>query len=338
MVAVYMKHSSAFFLVSCLLFLGTQAQDQTHPVILGQPWKDTRGMPINAHGAGLLYHNGTYYMFGEIKKGKTWLVAGQNWEDYRVSAGGISCYTSKDLLHWKFQEVALPPTTGDPSSDLDTSRVIERPKVLYNRKTKKFVMWMHIDKNDYSYARAGVAVSDQPQGPYHYIGAVRPNGQMSRDMTVFQDDDGRAYLVYSSENNNTMQVCLLSEDYLAPTRSYTRILENQRREAPAMFKSGDKYYLITSLCSGWDPNAAIYAVADSVMGVWKIEGNPCTGKDADKTFYSQSTYVLPLEGKPGQFLFMADRWNKTDLEDSRYIWLPLTVKDGKVEIKWVASK
>jgi hypothetical protein len=76
-------------------------------------------------------------LFGEIKKGKTWLVPGQSWECYRVPAGGISCYSSKDLSTWKYEGVALAPVIGDPLNDIDTSKVIERPKVIYNKTTKK---------------------------------------------------------------------------------------------------------------------------------------------------------------------------------------------------------
>ena len=297
----------------------------------GQNWLDTGGHVINAHGAGVLYHDSVYYLFGEIKKGPTRLVANQSWEDYRVAAGGVSCYTSRDLVHWVHRGTALAATVGDTASDLDTGRVIERPKVIYNARTKQFVLWMHIDRNDYSYARAGVAVSDRPEGPYRYLGSYRPNGEMSRDMTVYKDDDGRAYLFYASENNNTMQVCLLSNDYLSPTPVYKRIFIGQRREAPAVFKSQGHYYLITSLCSGWDPNAARYGVADSLLGEWRQQGNPCAGADSATTFGAQSSYVLPV-GKD-RFIFMADRWNKTNLERSGYLWLPLQVVDGRVEIR-----
>jgi hypothetical protein len=116
-------------------------------------------------------------MFGEIKTGVTWQVPGQSWEDYRVPAGGVSCYSSKDLVKWKYGGVALASVTGNSNNDLDTSRVIERPKVVYNKKTKKFVMWMHVDANDYSYSQAGVAISDNPGGPYKYLGSVKPNGK-----------------------------------------------------------------------------------------------------------------------------------------------------------------
>ncbi len=306
---------------------GATAQAQL-PSVNGELY-DTDHNLLNAHGAGIMYHNGVYYLFGEIKKGKTWLVPGQQWEDYRVPAGGVSCYSSKDLKHWKYEGVALAPVKGQPENDLDTGRVIERPKVIYNSKTKQFVMWMHVDKKDYSYSRAGVAVSDKPTGPYRYIRSVQPNGQMSRDMTVFQDDDGKAYLVYSSEQNNTMQVCLLADDYLSPTTTFSRILVNRRREAPALFKNDGKYYLITSSCTGWSPNAAAYAVAQNPLGPYQEFGNPCKGPGAETTYEAQSTYVLPVKGG---YIFMADRWNKTDLEKSNYIWLPLTVKNGEVEI------
>ncbi len=329
------------FIIICILFLSARLiaqnkmQAEKKVFVNGKKWMDTEGNYINAHGAGILFHKGTYYMFGEIKKGKTWLVPNQSWEDYRVPAGGISCYSSKDLAAWKYEGIALPSVTGDPQNDIDTSKVIERPKVVYNNATKKFVMWMHIDANDYSYSQSGVAVSDHPAGPYKYMGSVKPNGQMARDMTLFKDDNNKAYLVYSSENNNTMHVCLLSDDYLSPAKTYTRILTGRNREAPAMFKHSGKYYLITSGCTGWSPNPATYAVADHPLGPWKEYGNPCIGTGAETTFYSQSTFVLPVKGKPDQYIFIADKWNKLNLEDSRYIWLPLYFEKDKVKIKWV---
>jgi hypothetical protein len=310
------------------------AQNQTD-FVPGEVWKDTNGNPINAHGGGLLFHSGTYYWYGEYKKGDTWRVDYvTTWEDYRVKAGGVSCYSSKDLLNWKFEGIVLKPDTTDKNNDLHISKVIERPKVIYNKKTRKFVMWMHLDSEDYGYARSGVAVSDKPTGPFRFVSSVRPNGSMARDMTIFQDDDGKAYHFFSSENNATMHVCLLSDDYLTHTKRETRILIDQSREAPAVFKYHGKYYLISSACTGWVPNAASYAVADNPLGEWTQYDNPCTGNDANTTFQSQSTYVLPVAGKSNQFIFLADRWNKTNLEDSRYIWLPLVMKDNKPEIQW----
>jgi len=242
-----MKLFSRFFFLFFFLVvaypLWAQQLKQFEP---GKVWKDTEGHPINAHGGGILYYNGVWYWYGEYKKGDTKRVEYvTTWEDYRVHAGGVSCYSSRDLLNWKFEGVALQPNTNDSTHDLHTSKVIERPKVIYNQKTRKFVMWMHLDSEDYSYARSGVAVSDRPAGPFRFIRSERPNGAMARDMTIFQDDDGKAYHFFSSEDNATMHVCLLSDDYLEHTKTESRILIDQSREAPAVFKYKGRYYLIS---------------------------------------------------------------------------------------------
>ena len=117
---------------------------------------------------------------------------------------------------------------------------------------------------------------------------------MSRDQTVFVDDDGRAYQFYSSENNETMYISLLTDDYLKPSGRFTRNFVKESREAPAVFKYNGKYYMLSSGCTGWDPNVAEIAVADSIMGTWKTIGNPCTGPDADKTFYAQRVLTFSL--------------------------------------------
>ena len=300
----------------------------------GQVWKDTDGNPINAHSAGLMYDRGTYYWFGEIKSGKSWLVEYTGWECYRVNAGGVSCYSSKDLYHWKYEGVAMAPVTDDSTSDIHTSKVIERPKVIYNEKTKKYVMWMHIDSEDYKFACAGVAISDKPEGPYTYLGSLRPNGQMSRDQTLFKDTDGKAYQICSSENNETMYINELMDDYLKPTGKFKRIFIGLSREAPAMVKHKGMYYILSSGCTGWDPNPAAYGVSESIMGDYTIVENPCRGKDADKTFYAQSTFILPVQGRENSYIALFDRWNKLDLPDSRYVWLPMHFEGDRMVIEW----
>ena len=325
-----------FFLLASLIGMQElKAKSKVKNIESGEVWRDTNGNPINAHGGGLLYHKGTYYWYGEYKTGATILPSWATWECYRTDVTGISCYSSKDLLNWKFEGIVLPAVKDDANHDLHPSKVLERPKVIYNAKTKKFVMWAHVESADYSKAAAGVAVSDSPTGKFTYLGSFRPNNAMSRDQTVFVDDDGRAYQFCSSENNQTLYISLLSDDYQKPSGRFTRNFIGMSREAPAVFKNKGKYYMITSGCTGWDPNQAELAVADSIMGEWKVIGNPCTGPDADKTFYAQSTHVQPVIGKPNTFIAMFDRWNKKDLQDSRYVWLPVVFKEGKITIPWM---
>ncbi|BES61735.1 glycoside hydrolase family 43 protein [Dysgonomonas capnocytophagoides] len=308
---------------------------ESHLIVSGAEWFDTEGNMINAHGSGILYHEGTYYWYGEYKGDSTyWNPKVPSWECYRTEAGGVSCYSSKDLSNWKFEGVVLEPNLTDTLSELHPSNVLERPKVIYNDQTKKFVLWLHVDSHDYAKAAAGVAVSDTPNGKFEYLGSMRPNDAMSRDMTLFKDDDGKAYHVYSSEENRTLYISLLTDDYLKPTGKFTRNFIDQSREAPAVFKRNNKYYILSSGCTAWDPNQAEYAVADSMLGEWKVMGNPCSGKDADITFYGQSTHVLKIEGKEDAYMAMFDKWNKTDLINSRYIWLPIQFSGDSIDIAW----
>lgn len=308
--------------------------DGTSALVQGEQWLDIDGNPINAHGAGMLFHDGIYYLYGEYKVGETVLPEWATWECYRTDVTGVSCYSSKNLRDWKFEGLVLK-ASEDPDHDLHASKVLERPKVVYNARTGKFVIWAHVESADYSKAAAGVAVADSPVGPFTYLGSFRPNNAMSRDQTVFVDDDGKAYQFASSEDNATLYINELSDDYLKPTGKFTRNFIGESREAPAVFKHDGKYYLLTSGCTGWDPNSAQMAVADDIMGPWKLLGDPCRGVDAEKTFYAQSTYVQPVHGVADCYIALFDRWNKKDLQNSRYVWLPIEWgEDGMPTIPW----
>jgi hypothetical protein len=329
----------------------------------GEIWMDVDSQPIRAHGGGLLFHDGVYYWYGEWKEGPTTLpLANQAWGGTRVEAGGVSCYSSTNLYDWKKQGIVLPSNGQDPTHDLASENVIERPKVIYNTRTKKFVMWLHQDREDYQAARSGVAVSDSPTGPFHYLGSTRPNaralpantaehpvsedtqdpfsrdvmnGQMARDMTLFVDEDGLAYHIYASEENRTLHIALLTDDYLHHSGIFTRAFPWRKMEAPALWKRKGKYYLIASGCTGWQPNPARSAVADHIFGPWTELGNPCRGPAAETTFGGQSTYVLPVVGRPDTYIALFDRWNPSDLAASRYLWLPLTFDaEGKPIVHW----
>lgn len=349
------------------------AADQFQP---GAVWLDNHGLPINAHGGGILRHDGIYYWFGEHK------IQGTAGNEAHV---GVHVYSSRDLYHWRDEGIALKVST-DSKSDIVDGCILERPKVIYCQKTGKFVMWFHLELKGQGYkaARTGVAIADQPTGPYQFLDSFRPNagfwpsnvradekrplttleneflshfpmtggpvpgfpanlvfrrdfvgGQMSRDMTLFVDDNGSAYQIYSSEENSTLQISQLSDDFLKPSGRYVRVFPGGFNEAPAIFKHEGKYFLITSGCTGWQPNAARLAVADSIWGPWTPLGNPCVGANAGNTFESQSTFVFHAEGNHAQLVFMADRWRPENAIDGRYVWLPIQFQDGRPTISWM---
>ncbi|MEG1257742.1 MAG: glycoside hydrolase family 43 protein [Akkermansia sp.] len=340
----------------------------------GEIWHDTNGVAINAHGGGLYKEKGTYYWFGEHK------VGGDAGNQAQV---GVHCYSSKDLLNWKDEGIALKVAAPDSDSLIAQGCILERPKVIYNKKTRKYVMWFHLEVKGKGYGSAfsGRAVSDKVTGPYQFVKAGRINpgkwpmdipkekqtldnapavprlegswypegmdetaffkrdfkdGQMARDMTLFVDAKEKAYHIYSSEENGTMHIAELSDDYLDHTGKFVRVFKGRFMEAPAICKKDGTYYLIASGCTGWSPNAARMAVAKSIWGPWKELKNPCVGKDAEKTFDGQSTFILPVAKKDGEttYLFLADIWRPQNAIDGRYMWLPISFDGDQMIIEW----
>jgi len=141
--------------------------------------KGITGKHVSAHGAGIIRVDDTYYMIGEDKSNGS---AFQN----------VNCYSSTNLVEWNFAGALLSQTS---SGDLGPNRVVERPKVLYNKATNKYVLYMHMDDSGYKEAKVAVAVGDTVCGKYRYLSSFRPAGNQSRDMGLFQDDDGTGYLL-----------------------------------------------------------------------------------------------------------------------------------------------
>ncbi|HCE43959.1 MAG TPA: hypothetical protein DET40_10460 [Lentisphaeria bacterium] len=285
----------------------------------GQIWLDTEDNPINAHGGGILHHEGIYYWYGECRP------EGPSNLDARI---GVSCYKSADLLNWENLGVALFVVHDDPSHPLTSGCKIERPKVLFNAATKTFVMWWHHDLKGWGHAGAyaGVAVADRPEGPFSFIEILKPCGRMARDCTLFQDTDGVASFIYASDDNANLCIHRLGDDYRKPTNIVMQAFPGRFMEAPCVFKHDGRYFFLGSDCTGWTPNEARSASAPTIFGPWKELGNPGLGEGADTTWGGQSTFVLPVAGKPGAFIFMADIWKPENLAGSRHVWLPLFFK------------
>lgn len=307
----------------------TPVETLCHSFRPGEIWCDTDEIAINAHGAGIMHHAGVYYWYGEFK------TAGPEGNTAQV---GVSCYSSTDLYSWKSEGIILP-VSPDPAHELAVGCIIERPKVIFNRRTEKFVLWFHLELlgEGYASARVGVAISDSPTGPFQYQHSFRPDGSMSRDMTLFIDPDSpddAAYLFCASEENQTLHISRLTDDYLGTSGEWVKAFPGRYMEAPALFKHDGRYWFVGSGCTGWAPNAARSAYALSPLGPWVELGNPCDGPDADLTFGAQSTYVLPVAGKPGAFIFLADRWNPENPIDGRYVWLPIEFSGDCFTVRW----
>ena len=301
----------------------------------GNTWNDTNGSSINAHGGCVVYHDGYYYWFGEQRSTN--------------KSDGISCYRSKDFYSWTKMSRAVSPTGSktDENRDIASGRTLERPKVIYNEKTGKWVMWIHWENgDDYGQAKVAVCTADKVEGPYKLSDVFRPNGCDSRDQTLFLDTDGKAYHIYSTNMNSNTNCECLSEDFLTPLEGYSVQLKGRRYEAAAIFKAGETYYGLFSGCTGWNPNPGRFMWTYDLMDeTWQAPAdfkasdgstgiNFCVDNNKNTSYQSQSNFVFAVPGKDKCFVYMGDRWSSSNIQSSKHIWLPLSVRSGYPTVRW----
>src|SRR5690349_5606278 len=308
---------AALVVVLVAAFAPHMAQAATVTVNPGTAWTDTAGNRLQAHGVGVFTVGSTYYMVGEDKSAGATFTA-------------VACYSSTDLVHWTRQTDAL---SRQASGDLAAGRIVERPKVLYNSATGRYVMWMHIDNSSYTDRRAGVATSTTPCGPYTYLGASDPLGHQSRDLGLFSDDDGTAYLMHD-DPAGSLRIDRLSADY---TTAQSAVASFPELEAPAIAKVGGRYFLLASHLTGWSTNDNVYATATSLSGPWSGFSDVATA--GTRTYDSQTSFLLPVTGSAGtSYVYVGDRWNAGDLNSSLPVWLPITLTGtGTAVLSWYPS-
>jgi hypothetical protein len=287
----------------------------------GDYWQDTAGHRIEAHGAGVIRVGDTWYWIGEDKSANS------------ANFKAVNCYASRDLSHWEFRHAIITPRTSTDLAAAD--RIIERPKVIYNQSTKKYVMWLHWEGKSYATSEAGVFTSGEVDGDYEQVRHFQPNKRMSRDDTLFKDDDGKAYFLSASNNNADLSLYELSDDYTDMKRQISTLWAGSYREAPALMKADGHYFIVSSGATNWDSNQQKFATATSIEGPWSALANlgDATGFD------TQTAFIIPVQGtKTTTYIYAGDRWQDPDLKSSKYIWLPLEISGAnKLVLKFYAS-
>ncbi|WP_221774048.1 family 43 glycosylhydrolase [Novosphingobium flavum] len=272
-----------------------------HP---GQVWRDTAGKPIQAHGASIIQVGDVFYWYGENKE-RTLPGSG-------IWHWGVRAYASRDLVNWTDQGLIIPPVTDDPKSPLHPSRQLDRPHILYNPVTRKFVCWVKIMEADGRQTRT-VLTADRMTGPYTIIRQdMLPLGMSAGDFDlVVSPADGKAVIYF--ERVHSEVICAdLTPDYTDVTGSYTAHFPHpappQVREGPAYFERGGKHYLITSGTTGYHPNPSEVAMANALHGPWTVLGDLHPGDRSRTSFNSQVSAVFKHPGKKDLYIALADRW------------------------------
>lgn len=274
-----------------------------HSILPGRPWLDTDGKHIQAHGGSVLYRNGIYYWYGENKEKTT--------GDNGIWHWGVRCYASSDLYNWEDKGLIIPPEPDNPDSSLHPSSMMDRPHIIYNRATGKYVCWLKIMNKDGSQTET-VLAADDIQGPYEKVReGLRPLNMSAGDFDLAVAPDGKAYYYFERVHSET--ICAdLTPDYTDVTGYYSthfpHISPPYVREATAHFMRGGKHYLVTSGTTGYLPNPSEVAVADTWHGPYTLLGNPHRNDVSSTSFHSQISSVFKVEGKKDLYIAMADRW------------------------------
>lgn len=280
----------------------------------GARWLDNRGRIIQAHGGCILKRGNVFYWFGEDR-------SRQNNPHKRY----VACYRSRDLVHWIFCNKVVQ--LSDPDH-FGTGWVLERPKVFYNKPTRTFVMYAHVDNRTYSLARVAVFTCGAIDGNYRYVKSFRPMGHQSRDIGEYIASDGKAYLLFEDRPSG-FRIVQLSRDYLSIKKQVCLI--RKHLEGLGLVHYHGLYYVIGSHLTSWGPNPDVYATAKSLAGPWSKFRNLAPPKT--NTYDSQSGSLLKIVGtRSTTVIYMGDRWTPSELWNSRYIWMPLEIGGGRMRL------
>ncbi len=307
-----MKIRKLTFIICCTLIVSLKASnDKRYDAIhSGTPWFDQNNREVNAHGACIVKEGNKYYLFGEYKS------------DTANVFTGFSCYSSTDLMNWKFERTVLPVQNNGL---MGPNRIGERVKVMKCPTTGEFVMYMHSDNLQYNDPNIAYATCKTINGVYQFKGALLFAGKPIHkwDMGTFQDTNGKGYLLIHHGF-----IYELSTDY----KSVKRLVISQKQggEAPAMFKSKGVYYWLSSNLSSWEKNDNMYLTATSLEGPWTFRG--LFAPQGSLTWNSQTTFVFPVINKKDTVLmFMGDRWSfPCQGSAATYVWQPVKIDTSKI--------
>ena len=309
-----LKHVHLLVIFFCLMACGSNPVKNADKIIRnGIPWFDDRGNIVNAHGACIVEEEGRYYLFGEWKS------------DESNAFPGFSCYSSEDLVNWKFENVVLPM---QKEGILGPNRVGERVKVMKCPSTGEFIMYMHADDMGYKDPHVGYATCKTIAGDYEFKGPLLYEGEPIRkwDIGTFKDSDGTGYLLIHHGG-----IYRLSDDYCSAEAKVLDKLPNSG-ESPAMFKKDGLYYMLYSGLTSWEKNDNFYFAAPSIEGPWTCHG--FFAPEGSLTYNSQTTFVFPLvRGNDTIPMFMGDRWSYPhQASAATYVWMPIQVDGEKLSI------
>jgi hypothetical protein len=282
-------------------------------------WKDTSGDPICSLAGGVLKVGTTYYWYGTKYAGAvTYYNNPSGGKNNNTTFVAITCYSSSDLVHWKFE--------GNALTSSDVPGWVGGVGIAYHATTRNYVLLAQ--------SGGGIifATSKTPTGHFTMAGTQASitnlaNG-MSGDQTVFTDEDGKAYLICSNKNGRShLYVApLRSSDYLQ-VEAATNIYNSSAggREGNLMFNHNGTYYFCSSDLHGWNASHTYCITSKNILGPYSSEF-VLQGTEPDFTHVTQSGFAFSVNGTSGSFvMFVGDRWSDFAGNDLGFTqWVPIS--------------
>ncbi len=276
----------------------------------GKFWYDNNKKRIHAHGGSIIYVDNKFYWYGENKEG----VFGRAVDDDitpKVWHNGVRVYSSNNLYNWVDEGIAI--ISDDKSNPFYPRNIMDRPHILYNKNTKKYVMWAKCVTRcveigaDFGSARYYISLADKITGPY--VLSHRIDNITAGDFDLFIENDKGYYI---GTEGNIVHARELTSDFMYFTDVDSTHLEKTRppfiREAPCYFKHNDKRFIITSGTSGYFPNPTITHEIIDLNGEYKEIGETCRGDYEKTSFRAQFSSVFKHPFKKDLYIALGDRW------------------------------
>ena len=278
-------------------------------------WFTKDGQPIYSQGGGIFRFKDPisgiekYYWYG---------VRYKEAETYRLNPAvtlptstfeSVTCYSSTDLVNWSFENNVL--TMAELEKNGGYKRWLGRLGVAWLEALKKYVMVVQHGN------QVLFTVSDTPAGNFSWHNQISMKDMIGTpntgDQTVFTDDDGKSYLIYSyGSGRNKIYVSEIGvKEGKANLLDCKEIFRGESREGNCMFRYNGKYYMCASNIYGWDASLAYYLVADSIRGPYTPAKSMAVmkGCEDDYAHITQTGFFVSVKGtKQETILYCGDRW------------------------------
>jgi hypothetical protein len=244
----------------------------------------------------------------------------------------IPVYSSKDLVNWKFENRVATRSTGvGNGANLGGAGWVGRLGVSYNENTGKYVLAVQM----WHTGRGGHGVlllqGDSPTDTFDYgyfqTQVVNSPTTGTGDQTVFTDDNGKDYLVFSNrEGRGRAFVAKFRESDSLRIEPAVQIgSSSSGREGNAMFKLDGKYYHAASDLHGWNSSVTHVLESSSVQSGYSSEYT-LAGTEKDYSHVTQTGFFVTVKGtKQNTVIFAGDRWADFAWNGIGYNqWMPVT--------------